>query len=596
MTIQTINNDIDTILRKNIDNDGINYIPRIINLKHWPDQSTQDFYKSTCDKTSTIIFPNEISVDLIKSLLQYLNYEIKNKNSGPKFKHVCIIKPMRIFLIYIQKYPLENLNQLNLEFVSKYKESIIKANSQSYKLKVRFIHRLRKYINTYGYRDYFDNDLWNLKSFNIPLSRYNPSNPRSSLHFFQIQEKDNKILFKEYIRYLIFETNDSITTIMNIQTRIRKYICFLGKTLIVNSNLVYIEEYFSSLLDTTITGFTYNDILNSIQRFHNYLFDQGKSAFSFNCEQLRVRNLRKVHKNSAISKNTVQEIYRSLDKLSLQVRLMFIIIHNTGMRINELCTLEVDSFIRKGNFHFIRYYNYKFSSFVLNLIPYELYLIYKEFISSKLNTNTKSNYLFSNKFGENYSAPALRRKIKLEIAKLELSSNFVFAPHDLRHTIATLMHELGIPVQYIQKQLHHTSINMTSAYIDLSDSKMHIEINRVFNSPDIQREISTSLEFEKAKWLKSNINTQFLGNGFCIRSVKLGDCPNANKCLSCDMFLTDKSFLSIHEKQLFETHKLIKICERNGWEKQKNLNIKVENELISIIRRIEQKDQELNNE
>ena len=55
---------------------------------------------------------------------------------------------------------------------------------------------------------------------------------------------------------------------------------------------------------------------------------------------------------------------------------------------------------------------------------------------------------------------------------------------------------------------------------------------------------------------------QALPNGYCGLPL-VQTCPHPNACLSCDSFLTDASFRTIHEQQLQETGRLLQDARAN---------------------------------
>jgi len=56
---------------------------------------------------------------------------------------------------------------------------------------------------------------------------------------------------------------------------------------------------------------------------------------------------------------------------------------------------------------------------------------------------------------------------------------------------------------------------------------------------------------------------QALPNGYCGLPL-VQTCPHPNACLSCDNFLTDSSFRTVHEQQLEHTTKLRERADQQG--------------------------------
>jgi hypothetical protein len=95
------------------------------------------------------------------------------------------------------------------------------------------------------------------------------------------------------------------------------------------------------------------------------------------------------------------------------------------------------------------------------------------------------------------------------------------------------------------------------------------------------------VDSREAQWIKKNILTQALPNGQCALPIVGGDCPHANACLTCVHFRTDSSFLPQHKTQLQETQRFIQIARANGWQRQVEMNERVEANLNQMITTLE---------
>ena len=97
---------------------------------------------------------------------------------------------------------------------------------------------------------------------------------------------------------------------------------------------------------------------------------------------------------------------------------------------------------------------------------------------------------------------------------------------------------------------------------------------------------------KEEQWLKQNIMAQSLPNGFCGLPAKQDRCPHANACLTCTHFRTDASFLPQHERQLQETNTVLDAAQKNGWQRQVNMNQEVKINLETIIASLRRKKHE----
>jgi integrase len=141
-------------------------------------------------------------------------------------------------------------------------------------------------------------------------------------------------------------------------------------------------------------------------------------------------------------------------------------------------------------------------------------------------------------------------------------------PHRFRHHLGTSMVNDGVPLAVIQRLLDHNSMSMTARYAHLHDDTLRREVVRWHERVNVRGErIALPLEgpLGQAAWMKERIARarQALPNGYCGLPL-VQTCPHPNACLSCDNFLTDPSFRSVHERQLAQTMELRERAERQG--------------------------------
>ena len=140
--------------------------------------------------------------------------------------------------------------------------------------------------------------------------------------------------------------------------------------------------------------------------------------------------------------------------------------------------------------------------------------------------------------------------------------------HAFRHHLGTSMVNDNVPLPVIQKLFDHASITMTARYAQLHDETLRREITRWHERVNIRGErIALPLDgpLQEAAWMKERIARakQALPNGYCGLPL-VQTCPHPNACLSCDNFLTDGSFRTVHEQQLEHTRELRERAGRGG--------------------------------
>ena len=136
------------------------------------------------------------------------------------------------------------------------------------------------------------------------------------------------------------------------------------------------------------------------------------------------------------------------------------ILFATGMRISEVCNLQVKSFDMKSGVLYImgkgareRYLQ------VGNDKVMEQLRMYKEVFQADIE---KHGYFFVNRYGHPLSAQAARQMIHKHTNAVTCGLNVT--PHMFRHSFATYLLEEDVDIRYIQKMLGHSSITTTQIY------------------------------------------------------------------------------------------------------------------------------------
>ena len=128
------------------------------------------------------------------------------------------------------------------------------------------------------------------------------------------------------------------------------------------------------------------------------------------------------------------------------------------------------------------------------------------------------------------------------------------APHRLRHTLATLAINRGMPLESIAALLGHRSLSMTMVYARISNRTVQQEYTQVSQHlEEISRaavldpDKLTLVEGGRMKRLRQD-HWRMLGNGYCTRPDGV-PCEYETICESCPCFSTTVEFLPVLNKQ-----------------------------------------------
>lgn len=283
----------------------------------------------------------------------------------------------------------------------------------------------------------------------------------------------------------------------------------------------------------------------------------------------------------AISAYVLQQIFYVLVECpDERMRIIFLIIFDTGLRGEDATALTKDSLVIKGETvdgkfkvtgGYLYYKNHKFSAEkrCVILSP-SVAILLDEYRQQRIQNDdspflfprydTKSKHIVAATFRQYMTDFFIEKGIKEEDGAV-----FRFKVHGLRHTAAERMRKAGVPIEVISAQLNHQSIEMTMRYLDdfdddlLKQNKTYVDVNGA--SVD-EKMIGNKKDFEMLEDAYIKMKQMLLPNGFCRRPQSLKSCPHYCTCISgnCQYFRTDLSYLGVLEQQLFQEKQLLENC------------------------------------
>lgn len=444
----------------------------------------------------------------------------------------------------------------------------------------------------------FESDAWKVEWYNLPkdrdyLHRFN------AFYFSGIKNSRNKTLVKIYIDYCLTNTDNSVQTIQGKLTSLKSVLNLLDKPYdewtVSDARQVgeLLKDAYSNrrtVCSRIITLFHFNDFL----LLHDYI--------SINAiKELRILTHTGdfEYKTTAIDHSVVLQIFNVLDKVpDERVVLAFLMVYCTGMRVSEACGICWDCTEKRGETTYLKYYSLKTKKDVYNIIPPSLY----DRIEEYKNTHEKNALLFpATKAKNKRTSKSMGRGVffdRINETMVEYGvknpdgTPYHFTPHSFRHLIAVKMRENKVPIQVIQEQLHHESVEMTMAYIEYIDKSKIKKMTEYINvHGDVQKipdSISAIEDVQYANYIRKKLNAQMLPNGLCSRPVRLGQCPHGNTCLTCPDFRTTKANLECHKQQLQRIDSFLEEAKKHDWLPQIQTNEAIRKNLLTIINTLEE--------
>jgi integrase len=302
-----------------------------------------------------------------------------------------------------------------------------------------------------------------------------------------------------------------------------------------------------------------------------------------------------------IAEDVLQQLNAHLDDLRPVYRNMTLMLEECGMRIGEACSLPLGCLSRdaEGDY-FLRYHQPKMRKELQIPISRELAMtIQEQQRAVRERWGDGVTWLFPNRKG----GPVTPRGYRIAINELAYRHRvrdatgalFRVHPHGFRHTVGTRMINNDVPQRVVQQFLGHESPSMTARYAHIHDATMKRKLaeyrGKVIDITGKVVEGDGPPISNDALWLKRNILAQALANGVCRLPIQQGECPHANACLTCVHFGTSSKHLAVLKEQLVQTERILEAADAQGWTRQAEMNQRVRQNLLTVIRALEADDQ-----
>ncbi len=425
-----------------------------------------------------------------------------------------------------------------------------------------------------------------LKNFPIAPERMG-TDRYLTLNFNRIKDQFNRTVVEKWVISMIMESNLSISTIASKMHQVSKILNKYDKTCQLWTD-DDVRSCFNDILSLSITDNTKKSMISSITKLFTYLAENNYILFSSAWVIASEINVKIIphYKKTAPNEYILCQIFNVLKNADDFVKLSFLLLYSTGMRISELYSLTKDCLDIRDNATFIKYYQFKMKKEVSNVIPPALATMIQDYVASHPK-NTE--YLFENNSGQRIGIQVFSRKIadfcKKQGVKHEDGTPYHFKAHSFRHLIAVRMHRYKIPYRYIQEQLHHDAPTMTLYYLEQLDNERIQKMAEWINTKGqiiTPEQLSISIR-------RTQIETAILPNGLCTRPASLPNCQHCNTCLGCSYFTTSKEWLPTLTKQRDRINGFIQTAQQRGWDKAVANSQRTLDQLEKIICNLEEK-------
>jgi integrase len=435
-----------------------------------------------------------------------------------------------------------------------------------------------------------------------------PANSRIRLRFDRVAQPWLRGLSKRWAR-LRLSSGLSVGTVQSdvaALTRFSEFLAIAGTTALSGADRALLERYLAWLASQAIGHGARTDAITSVSAFLQAIRQHGwdgtlpvTAAFFPGDIPSRPPQLTR-HLAEHIM--TQVESPANLDRwASPEGQLITLILIRCGLRATDACTLAFDCLLHDGQAApYLRYFNHKMRREAAVPIDEELEAgirAQQQRVAGRWPGRHPHLFpaLKSNAGGQHpvtyYSYRGmLNRWLDICDVRDEHGGPVHLTPHQWRHTFACRLINRDVPQEVVRVLLDHSSTQMTAHYAKITDqtvrrrweqaTRVNISGERVTIDPDGP--------LSQAQWAKTRygIATQTLPNGYCGLPVQR-QCPHANACLTCPVFITGPEFLPELREQRHRTLTLISTARDNGHARVTEMNEQVAANLDRMITELE---------
>ena len=390
--------------------------------------------------------------------------EIENRNNHYMVQH--FITPLYYLYDFCVKNQIPDLKQITLAEEKAFYEYLDTNMDAISKNAPQVLYRARRFLFLSDKKPDFTATCWFLERFTLS-DRKNPTRGIECFTFGDISE-DNRTYFQHYMKYLlVLSPKYSLQSLHEKYYGAKEFIRFIECRHATLSELSYsdIESFIEYKDQKEIRPETYNRTLTMLSFFLTALSVRENllvPSFPFDYFYKKAAYL---HHDRSVPEDTIDRIFTVLSDFPETLGLMYLTLYSTGLRINEVCSLQKDALFSDGNTNWLSIYQYKLRSEKQIPIPSEVSRLLKRHIASD---ETGSIYIFPSckDMNKPYQAATFVKQMQKQLLLYEETRDINFKSHDYRHTIATDLHMSGAAIGTTRAFLGHTRDDMTKQYID----------------------------------------------------------------------------------------------------------------------------------
>ena len=271
----------------------------------------------------------------------------------------------------------------------------------------------------------------------------------------------------DFIKYIKNIRNYSENTVINYELDLKEYLEYLNKKDLNLINITYkdVKQYLSYLYDKNYSNSSLSRKISTLRSFYKYLYNESlikKNPYLYVSLPKKEKKLPRYVNYEDL--DLILNIPDLETKDGIRDRLILEILYGTGIRVSELCNIELKDLDLKEKT--IR---------ITGKGDKERIVLYGEYCSEILDKylkvrDIKEKKLIQSNNGNKINASSIQKILKDILKRASLKKNIT--PHVFRHTFATHLLNEGCDILTVKELLGHSSLDTTQIYTHVSNEKL----------------------------------------------------------------------------------------------------------------------------
>lgn len=274
---------------------------------------------------------------------------------------------------------------------------------------------------------------------------------------------------EDYLIMLKVEKNVSPRTYKAYKRDLEKYFKFMALNKIKNLNNISqlgISKYIHELYDNGFSSASIARMFSSIRSYHKFLFSEeiidNNPTLIMSTPKIskKLPEILEEHEISAII-----DVINKNSQFALRDKAIIEMLYSCGLRVSELCDLNVNNLFLKDDL--IRIIGKGSKERLVPVLGRAKDSINKYLIHNRPQLIKKEtiNTLFLSRNGKKLTRAMINNILKKYVLAAGISKTV--SPHTLRHSFATHLLDGGADLRFVQVLLGHSDISTTQIYTHL---------------------------------------------------------------------------------------------------------------------------------